>query len=186
MERLDTERLHLRPFVVDDAEGIWEAVYNDPAVCQHFCGLTWSLAEVKQWTSFHHLDTRMGDLGYLAITHRADGRIIGLVGLRPYVATWIVWQDDPHAVFARMEMELTYALGQDYWGQGYAAESCNAVIGYAFRYLRLQRLAYAVNVQNTNSWRLMKRLGFRFQRNLRPDAWDTVIGVLDNHLLDED
>jgi len=186
MERLDTERLHLRPFTADDAEGIYEAVYGDPVVCQHFCGLTWSMTEVDQWVSFHHNDTRFGDLGYLAITRRSDRRILGLVGLRPYVATWIVWQDDPHARHARMEMELTYALGQAYQGQGYASEACNAVIGYAFRYLRLPRLAYTVNVQNIGSWRLMKRLGFRFQRNLRPEAWDSVIGILDNHLLDSE
>ena len=180
MEQLETERLSLRPFVPEDAEAVWRQIYGDPAVCEHFCGLTWTLDEVRQWVAFHRYDTRWGDLGYLAVERRSDRAVLGLVGLRPYVAAWIVWQDDPDSPHSRLEMELTYALGRRHHGAGYAAEACNALIGYAFEFLRLKRIAYSVPVANVASWRLMKRLGFRFERNLRPEAFEDIVGILDN------
>jgi ribosomal-protein-alanine N-acetyltransferase len=183
MQELSTRRLLLRPFAPADAEAIHTAVYGDPLVCEHFCGLPWSLEQVRSWLAYHHLDTRYGDLGYLAVERRADQRVLGLVGLRPYVAAWIAWQDAPREPFSRLEMELTYALGQAWWGHGYATEACAALIGYAFTELRLQRLAYSVCVHNVPSWKLMKRLGFRFQRNLRPESGEEVVGILDNTLL---
>ena len=184
MTRLETERLTLRPFVSGDAYGIHGVVFSDPEVCEQFCGLPWTIEEVRHWVAYTHLDTRYGDVGYLAVVRREDRVMLGLVGLRPYVAAGIIWRDDPHPRFARLEMELTYAFGAAFQRQGYATEACNAVIGYAFRGLRLPRLAYAVHVHNVPSWKLMKRLGFRFERNLRPEGYEDIVGILDNHLFD--
>lgn len=183
MDNLDTDRLVLRPFSPEDVVPIWRVIYGDPRVCEHYCGITWSVDEVRQWVTYHQLDTRYGDIGFAAVVRKCDQQIVGLVGLRPYVARWIVWQDAPNETFSRQEMELTYAFGREFWGQGYATEACSAVIGYAFRELRLPRLAYTVHVNNLNSWKLMRRLGFRFQRNLRPEAYEDVVGILDNTLL---
>jgi RimJ/RimL family protein N-acetyltransferase len=63
--------------------------------------------------------------------------------------------------------------------QGYAAEACRALIDYAFRELKLPRIAYGVDGDNVASWRLMKHLGFRLGKDPHPDG-NGVTGVLEN------
>jgi hypothetical protein len=57
------------------------------------------------------------------------------------------------------------------------------VLDYAFGVLRLPRIAYSVDVGNTRSVRLMRRLGFRQVSNLHPTGAGSFLGVLDNDLL---
>lgn len=123
------------------------------------------------------------DLGFLAVVRSSDAAFLGLVALQFFVASWIVWEDAPNELTNRIEVELSYALGRDYWRQGYAAEACRAVVDYAFTDLRLPRLAYAVDGQNTPSVALMRHLGFRLGKNLHSDGAGEVVGVLTNPLL---
>ena len=65
-------------------------------------------------------------------------------------------------------------------GQCYATEAGRALVGYAFETLGLARIAYGVDGANTRSVGVMRRLGFRLERNLHPDGAGAVVGVLDN------
>ena len=42
------------------------------------------------------------------------------------------------------------------------------------------RIAYGVDGANARSVAVMRRLGFRLERNLHPDGAGAVVGVLDN------
>jgi len=75
------------------------------------------------------------------------------------------------------EVELGYALGQAYWGRGFATEACRVVIAYVFEDLGLSRLVNSVDSRNPRSIRLMERLGFEVEANLHPDG-TRVVGVL--------
>lgn len=75
------------------------------------------------------------------------------------------------------EAELTYALGRDYWQQGYANEMGKALIAYGFAQLGLGRIIQGVLADNDNTINLMRRLGFRIEKGLRPSQ---VVGILDN------
>jgi ribosomal-protein-alanine N-acetyltransferase len=96
------------------------------------------------------------------------------------VPWWIVWEHDPAARHRRVEVELSYALGRPYWGNGYATEAGRALVAYAFGTLGLARIAYGVDGANTRSVGVMRRLGFRLERNLHADGAGDVVGVLDN------
>jgi RimJ/RimL family protein N-acetyltransferase len=185
MRTLETERLLLRPFTLDNVAEIHRQVYSDPIVCEHYCGKTRALEETRQWIAYRIWQLKDSQLGFLAVERKADRELLGLVALQHYVASWIVWEDAPSLPFATLEVELTYALGRAHWKQGYATEACRALIDYAFRELRIPRLAYAVSGANPNSYNLMRRLGFRLGKNLHPDAVgkDDVVGVLENTLL---
>jgi [ribosomal protein S5]-alanine N-acetyltransferase len=98
------------------------------------------------------------------------------------VPWWIVWEHDPGARHRRVEVELSYALGRPYWGNGYATEAGRALVTYAFETLGLARIAYGVDGANPRSVGVMRRLGFRLERNLHPDGAGAVVGVLDNDL----
>jgi len=91
-----------------------------------------------------------------------------------------VWEDAPDSPYNNLEVELSYAFGRAYHRRGYAAEACRALIDYAFRELKIPRIAYGVDGDNVPSWSLMKSLGFRLGKNLHPDESNEVVGILDN------
>jgi [ribosomal protein S5]-alanine N-acetyltransferase len=179
LPRLETDRLLLRPFTRHD-EAIHRLIYADPVVARRFGGTTRTLEEVREWLIHRAWQAAEDDLGFWAVVRTADDNLLGLVALQPYVPWWIVWEHDPQARHHRLEVELSYALGRAYWGHGYATEAGRALIGYAFDRLRLPRIAYGVDGGNLRSVNLMRRLGFRLERNLHPDGAGAVVGILDN------
>jgi len=72
--------------------------------------------------------------------------MIGIIGLRPLVDDEIY--------------ELGFWYGQGYWGFGYATEAARAVIEYALREMRLNKLTANYFVANENSGRVLEKLGF--------------------------
>jgi len=179
MKSLETQRLILRPFTTTD-EAIHDVVFSDPEVCHFYCRNTRTLEEVREWLVYRKWQARLEDLGFLAVVRREDQALLGLVALQPYVPTWIVWEDAPDSPYNNLEVELSYAFGRAYHRQGYAAEACRALIDYAFRELKIPRIAYGVDGDNVPSWSLMKSLGFRLGKNLHPDESNEVVGILDN------
>jgi RimJ/RimL family protein N-acetyltransferase len=179
LPRLATDRLLLRPFTRHD-EAIHRLVYTDPMVARPFCGGTRTLEEVREWLIHRVWQAAEDDLGFWAVVRTVDETLLGLVALQPYVPWWIVWEHDPYAPHHALEVELSYALGRAHWGQGYATEAGRALIDHAFDRLRLPRIAYGVDRDNVRSVNLMRRLGFRMERNLHPDGAGAVVGVLDN------
>ena len=179
LPRLVTERLVLRPFGRDD-EAIHRLVFADPQVAVPFGRVTRTLEEVRAWLVHRALQAAEDDLGFWAVVRGTDDALLGLVALQPYVPRWIVWEHDPTARHRQVEVELSYALGRRHWGNGYATEAGRALVAYAFERLRLARIAYGVDGANARSVGVMRRLGFRLERNLHPDGAGTVIGVLDN------
>jgi ribosomal-protein-alanine N-acetyltransferase len=77
-------------------------------------------------------------------------------------------------------VELGCALEKTYWGKGYATEACQPMIEYAFRELKLKRLVNHVDSDNTRAINLMKRLGFRIEKNLHPN-YGGFVGILENN-----
>jgi RimJ/RimL family protein N-acetyltransferase len=81
-----------------------------------------------------------------AITLRAEGTFIGVIGLTP----------DPEAKSA----ELGYWLGRRFWGRGFATEAGIAVVEHAFKALRLAKLTAGYMTDNRPSGRVLEKLGF--------------------------
>ena len=62
-------------------------------------------------------------------------------------------------------IEMGYVFNRNYWGHGYAAESCRAPIDDAFA-KGIHRIYAECDSQNENSWRLLERLGFEREAHL--------------------
>ena len=118
MRTLTTERLILRPFRPDDLAEIHRLVYGDPEVARYYSGPPATVDEIGP--SFERkVSQRPGDFGFLAVERRADGRLLGLVGLQRFAPE----EDTSYMVFAggarrvgqdleTIEVELSYALGR--------------------------------------------------------------------------
>lgn len=91
--------------------------------------------------------------GLFAMQLRDDGACVGLCGLlkRDYF-------DHP---------DIGYALIDRHAGRGYAFEAAAATLNWAWNELGLRHLVATTSLGNTDSIRLLEKLGFRFERVLR-------------------
>lgn len=62
-------------------------------------------------------------------------------------------------------IELTYSLVKDYWGKGFAVEIGRYAIEQAFQKLKLTRIFCFTMPSNHQSLRVMRKLGFQYQKD---------------------
>lgn len=93
------------------------------------------------------IDTR--GWGLFAVELKATGEFIGFIGLHIHPPEFEI-ADTP---------EIGWRLLPQYWHQGYATEDAKAVLKYAFRNLRLDKVISFTACQNTASERVMQRIG---------------------------
>jgi ribosomal-protein-alanine N-acetyltransferase len=70
------------------------------------------------------------------------------------------------------DVDLGYALLEEFRGKGYAFESASAVLELGRRTFELSRIVAISSKENQSSARLLGKLGFRFERvaRLKADA----------------
>jgi RimJ/RimL family protein N-acetyltransferase len=170
----ETDHLLLRPFRKEDLDDIYTQIYSDPAVCRYYCGATRTRAKTRAWLHFRMTESEYSDFYAWAVVLRETGRVIGLVRLGPYVNSF---DRQPENAFNEVEVELSFAFGQAYWGQGYAVEACRVVINYAFNDLRLPRLVNGVRAKNLRSARFHEKLGYQVAKGL---VDENLVAVLVN------
>lgn len=166
---LTTDRLVLRDFVESD----WPAVLayqNDPRYLRLYAWTERTPDDVRAFVG-RFLDQQLETprLKYqLAVVLRADGNLIGNVGIRMPAA-------DSHAA------EIGYELDPQHWGRGYASEAARAIVRFGFQELHLHRISARCLAENTASARVLEKLGMRLEGRLR-DAehfknryWDVLL-----------
>ena len=149
MDEVCTERLRLRRFRAGDAEA-YAAINADPLVVRYLGG------EIDRAASDAQLARIMGHwdghgFGLWAAEQRADGRMIGFVGLS--IPGFL-----PAVLPA---VEVGWRLASDVWGQGLATEGGRAAIEWGFGGLGLDRIISIIDPQNIASLRVAEKLGMR-------------------------
>ncbi|MBV9848196.1 MAG: GNAT family N-acetyltransferase [Armatimonadetes bacterium] len=183
MKPLETERLLLRVFCTGDLEDVYREVYSDPDVANFYCGRTKTREETQEWLAFRTAEWGYtGSFGRLAVARKNDRALLGMVGLDAYVNNFARFPDDPAPRFNDVEVELSFAFGKRYWGQGYAFEASQALIRFAFEDRRLRRLVGGAALENERSRRLQERLGFRVMLTADGGGYITI---LENTLIPE-
>lgn len=151
---LGTERLHLREIEARDAAFIVELL-NDPSWLR-FIGdknvRTRADAERYIEEGPRAMYRRLG-FGLYLVALRSTGEPTGICGLIRREGL-----DD---------VDLGFAFLPRHCGQGYAFESSVAMLGYARDVLALPRVVAITSRDNLRSARLLARLGFQFERDIR-------------------
>jgi RimJ/RimL family protein N-acetyltransferase len=154
---IESERLTLREFDLDDAEFILQLL-NESAFLR-FIGDKGvrTLADARDYLLKGPMDSyrRFGFGLYLA-SLREDGTPIGMCGLVKREGL-----DD---------VDVGFALRSRYWSRGYAVEAAAAVLDYARRGLRLRRVVAVANPDNHASIAVLERIGLKFERMVRLSA----------------
>ena len=184
MGPFETERLVIRRMEAADVPVLRELIYSDRDVWGQYSGLGDNPALLEEAFANHVSQSEDAEFGRLAVVLKASGETIGQVHLDPYVNRWYRVAGDPETPVSNVEVELAFAFGKAYWGQGYAVEACRALIDYAFNELKIPRLVGGARLTNNRSVLLQQRLGFDVYESEGPDAGGQPgwVSVLNNPL----
>ncbi len=154
---LETERLILRPFTIDDIAAC-QLMNLDAEVSKYTGdGGIVSLEEIERRITENVLgDYKKYGYGRLAVELKSGEPFIGFCGLK-YIP-----EDD--------EVDLGYRLMKKHWGQGLATEACVACMDYGFNTLKLERIMAMVMPDNLGSINVLKKLGFAFEKEVMEDG----------------
>ncbi|MBX3001239.1 MAG: GNAT family N-acetyltransferase [Caldilineaceae bacterium] len=181
MKSIQTSRLYLRRFNPEDFDDIIEQIYSDPEVYRYYSSIAEEREEVERRFRVRCAQPQSAEFGFWAVELRQHRKVIGQLHLEPYVNNYNLIPGEEGDAFRRIEVELAFAFGRHYWGQGYATEACQAAIDYAFLDLKLPRLVGSIKTVNERSIRHHLRLGYRVFPNPTDEAWQ--IARLDNDRL---
>jgi ribosomal-protein-alanine N-acetyltransferase len=151
---LDTERLRLRPFMLDDLDA-HARLYADPDITRWLSDGPWPgpLARERSERAVRRFVAHWDDHGYgvWAVEDRAAGVFLGQCGLNT------LDNDD---------VEILWALEQRTWGNGFATEAARAALAYAFDVVGLDRVVALARPENGPSRRIMDKLGMRWEKDV--------------------
>lgn len=147
---LETARLRLRAWRVDDFERYFELFSNPEAA--RFIGGAGGRGAV--WRRFLQMPGAwaLQGFGMFAVEEKASGLWLGQCG---------PWQPDGWP-----GLEVGYAFHPDAQGKGYALEACVAAIDYAFDMLGCDRVIHNIDPDNRASQAVAAKLGARILQRI--------------------
>ena len=151
---LETKRLILRPFTMDDAHDMYHNWANNTHVTRF---LTWPVHE-SEADSAQILATWIKDYEdpntyQWCIQLKKNQQAIGCIG--------VVHQNEEIDA-----VELGYCLSEECWRQGIMTEALKSVVRYLFEKAGCNRVSAKHDVNNPNSGRVMKAAGMQYEGTL--------------------
>jgi len=150
MPALETGRLFLRPFSLDDAAELQERV-SDVEIARNTLTIPhpYPEGEAARWIAGHQKRFEAnGDVTF-AIVDRASGRIAGAMGL-------VIEREHDRA-------EIGYWIAGEWRGRGYAAEAAEVVVRYGFEMAALNRIFASHFSRNPASGRVLQKAGMQHE-----------------------
>lgn len=153
--RLETPRLILRPFVLADAQAMFDNWASDPQVTRY---LSWQPHEnveasrelLKIWVnSYVFLD-----FYNWAIEVKEGPLLIGSIG-------GVDYKDSTRAI------SIGYCIGQAWWHQGYVSEALKRLLAFFFDQVGLNRIQACHEPANIHSGQVMEKCGMRYEGLMR-------------------
>ena len=155
-QRIETDRLILREFSLDDAEAMFRNWASDPEVVKY---LTWpahanvdvSREVLKDWVSSY----MQKDYYQWAIVLKENGN--DPIGSMSAVKV----NDDIDMV------HIGYCMGRDWWHQGIMSEALQAVMDFFFDEVGANRIESRHDPRNPHSGMVMKKCGMKYEGTMR-------------------
>jgi [ribosomal protein S5]-alanine N-acetyltransferase len=152
MNILETARLRLRSFVVEDAAELQRLV-SDWEIAKTTLSIPYPYPDglAEKWIASHETLRASGEEFVFAVVRKADDLLVGCTSVRPV---------------AKLD-NIGYWIGRPYWGNGYATEAAHAVMAFAFKSIGLEQLTATHLTANPASGRVLQKLGMRHVGSLR-------------------
>lgn len=153
---LETERLILRRFVMDDANAMFDNWASDPEVTKYLTWPTHSSVEIssmilKEWTESYIND----DYYQWAIVLKENGNSpIGCIGV--------------NEIKESISMaHIGYCIGRQWWHRGIMSEALKVVMEFLFDEVQVNRIESRYDPRNEHSGAVMKKCGMKYEGTLR-------------------
>jgi RimJ/RimL family protein N-acetyltransferase len=161
---LETERLFIRKFTPEDLPRLIE-LRSDPEVYKYLGGTKMQNPEsLKKRLRFYIGCYEKFGFGMCAMIWKASREMIGWSGLQSLEDTG--------------EIEVGYGMAKDFWGKGIGFECAKAWIDYGFEKVGLERIVAVAQPENVGSWRIMEKLGMRYEKNEEHYGLDCALYAL--------
>jgi RimJ/RimL family protein N-acetyltransferase len=151
---INTERLTIRPFSLDDAPFILRLL-NEPSFIENIADK--GVRDLEAARSYLRegpmVSYERHGFGLWRVELASGGTPIGMAGL--------LKRDFLDAI------DIGYALLPEYCGAGYAFEATSAVLAYARNQLDAKRVVAIVAAYNERSIKLLEKLGFESEGTVR-------------------
>ncbi|WP_374777937.1 GNAT family N-acetyltransferase [Streptomyces sp. NBC_01310] len=155
MTEIRTPRLLLRRWTDDDLVPLSE-INADPEVMRWIGdGSTLDLDETAEAIERWEEEWDEEGFGLFAVELLASGELIGVVGL----------SIPEHLPEVLPDIEITWRLGRQYWGQGYASEAAQATLEFALQDRGLDRVVAINRSGNDDSENVIRKLGMVLERD---------------------
>jgi RimJ/RimL family protein N-acetyltransferase len=145
---LTSKRLRLRPWRADEGDA-FAALNAEPEMSRYLSPFSRAKSDAMLERIVAHFAQH--GWGYWALEERQGGAPIGTCGMMH-----VPWE-----AFFTPAVEISWRLSAKWQGRGLAKEAARAVLDFAFRSTKLDRVVAFTATGNAPSWGLMERLGMR-------------------------
>ena len=150
--RLETERLFLRPFSMDDLDAI-HAILGDAETMQYYPA-PFTRRRSKEWIEWNLANYRDHGHGLWVLESKETGELLGDCGLIP------------QTVEGEREVEIGWHVVKTRWRSGLATEAGAACRDYAFDGLGLTKVISLIRPENVPSRRVAEKLGMTIEKEI--------------------
>lgn len=156
--KLETERLILRKFKTENAEEVFKNWTSNDEVSKY---VRWSthktVEDTKQWLAEEEKNYANNNYYTWGIELKETGELIGSISA-------IFRQEDDE------RYEIGYAIGKDYWNNGYTTEALKCVMDYLINDIGIKKFICSHAKQNPASGVVMQKVGFK---HVKDDYFET-------------
>ncbi len=147
---IKTERLLIRPVSIEDKESMFR-YRSDSETSKYLSLIPKSVEGMAEFIgkTLSEIDVQ-GSWFQLVIVEQISKLLIGDIGIH-FLDT-----DSENK-----QVEIGYTLDKDFRGKGYATEALSSVIDFLINTLNKHRIIASIDPTNSDSIRLIERLGFR-------------------------
>ncbi|BCG58532.1 GNAT family N-acetyltransferase [Paenibacillus sp. URB8-2] len=167
---IQTERLMLRPFVIQDAESMLRNWIGDEEVQANYGEPVYETIEsvhelLQKWMSSY----AQSEFYRWALVLKDRKECIGQIAF--------CHVDSVHHV-----ADIEYCIGRSYQGQGYATEALTSVIQFVFGHTKLNRLQAFHRGRNVSSGRVLQKAQMKYEGILRKSYFYSDMGEYDDKI----
>ncbi|SHI94759.1 Protein N-acetyltransferase, RimJ/RimL family [Clostridium cavendishii DSM 21758] len=150
---LETGRLILRPFCIEDAQEVFECWESDSDVAKYMFWISHNdINKTIGWIEEEIRKINSDDWYRWAILLKETDELIG---------TGLIYFEEEYGKF-----EIAYNLGKKAWGVGYTTEAMQVVIKFVKEKLGIREIVGRHAKENQASSRVMDKLGFIYVKDI--------------------
>ena len=158
--QLETNRIILREFMLNDLEDFHTLETNEDVLKYLTNYPKRTLEESKEILCQVIEQYRNFKTGRLAIVDKATQAFVGWCGIK--------YNNHKRHIYENF-YDLGYRIHPNYWGNGLATEASIACLSYGLNELEITKINAIVNVQNTQSLKVISKVGFSYKESFLED-----------------